>query len=276
MSDAMTTRAERLPTYFLPHGGGPCFFMDPPPGGPGTWDRMADFLRSVAGDLAEPPRAILIVTGHWETENLAVTAGPHPGLIFDYYGFPESTYQLTYPAPGDPALAARVAEMLAAAGFPTVQDPARGFDHGMFIPLKVAFPEASIPVVELSVRRDLDPAAHLAIGRALAPLREEGVLILATGMSYHNLRGFFTTDPRAGLASAAFDAWLAKAVVQEPAAREAALIDWEKAPAARECHPQEEHLIPLMVAAGAAGQDTATHAYADVVLGKRLSGFRFG
>lgn len=272
----MQSSGARLPTYFLPHGGGPCFFMDPPPGGPGTWDHMADFLRSIPRDLAETPRAILIVTGHWETEDLAVTAGPHPGLIFDYYGFPESTYRLTYPAPGEPALAARVAEMLTAAGFPTVQDPARGFDHGMFIPLKVAFPEAAIPVVELSVRRDLDPAAHLAIGRALAPLREEGVLILATGMSYHNLRGFFTTDPRAGLASAAFDAWLAKAVVQAPAAREAALIDWEKAPAARECHPQEEHLIPLMVAAGAAGGDAATHAYADVVLGKRLSGFRFG
>ncbi|HTH99704.1 MAG TPA: class III extradiol ring-cleavage dioxygenase [Acidisoma sp.] len=266
----------RFPTYFLPHGGGPCFFMDPPPGGPGTWDRMADFLRSIPTDLVETPRAILIVTGHWETEGLAVTAGAHPALIFDYYGFPESTYRLTYPAPGAPELAAQVAAMLSAAGFPTREDPERGFDHGMFIPLKVAFPEAAIPVVELSVRRDLDPAAHIEIGRALAPLRDEGILILATGMSYHNLRGFFTTDPRAGAASEAFDAWLTKAVCQDSAAREAALIGWEGAPAARACHPQEEHLIPLMVAAGAAGADAATHAYADVVLGKRLSGFRFG
>lgn len=266
----------RLPTYFLPHGGGPCFFMDPPPGGPGTWDRMADFLRGLPADLGESPRAILIVTGHWETEGLAVTSGAHPSLIFDYYGFPESTYHLTYPAPGAPALAGRVAVLLRDAGFPTVEDPERGFDHGMFIPLKVAFPEARIPVIELSVRRDLDPAAHIEIGRALAPLRDEGILILATGMSYHNLRGFFTTDPRAAAASQAFDAWLTKAVCQEAKAREAALIGWEGAPAARQCHPQEEHLIPLMVAAGAAGADRAVHAYADEVLGKRISGFRFG
>ena len=127
--------------------------------------------------------------------------GTNPPLIYDYYGFPESTYRLQYPAPGSPALAAEVAALLRKAGFPTAEDAERGFDHGVFIPFLVAFPEASIPVVELSVRKDLDPAAHLAIGRALAPLREDGVLILATGMSYHNLRGFFSDDPRASAAS---------------------------------------------------------------------------
>jgi aromatic ring-opening dioxygenase catalytic subunit (LigB family) len=147
----------------------------------------------------------------------------------------------------------------------------------VFIPFLVAFPEAKIPVVELSVRRDLDPAAHIAIGRALAPLREDGVLILATGMSYHNLRGFFAADPRGTAASEAFDGWL-KAAVCEPDAeeRDRRLVAWETAPSARLCHPQEEHLIPLMVAAGAAGTDRATHAYSDRVLGKALSGFRFG
>ncbi len=268
--------AGRLPTYFIPHGGGPCFFMDPPPGGPGTWDRMADFLRGLPGDVGETPRAILIVTGHWETPELAVTAGAHPGLIFDYYGFPESTYQLTYPAPGHPGLAGQVADLLEDAGFPTTLDAERGFDHGMFIPLKVAFPDAAIPVVELSVRKDLDPATHIAIGTALAPLREDGVLILASGMSYHNLRGFFANDQRVEAISEAFDAWLAKAVCQPQSPREAALIGWEAAPYARICHPREEHLIPLMVAVGAAGGDAATHAYSDVVLGKKLSGFRFG
>lgn len=266
----------RLPTYFVPHGGGPCFFMDPPPGGPGTWDRMADFLRSLPGDLPEKPRAILVITGHWETPGLAVTTSAHPGLIFDYFGFPDSTYELTYPAPGDPKLAGQVADLLEEAGFPVLLDAERGFDHGMFIPLKVAFPDAAIPVVELSVRKDLDPAAHIAIGRALAPLRDDGVLILATGMSYHNLRGFFANDPRVEAISEAFDTWLAKAVCQNQASREAALIGWEGAPGARICHPREEHLIPLMVAAGAAGADPALHAYSDVVLGKKLSGFRFG
>jgi aromatic ring-opening dioxygenase catalytic subunit (LigB family) len=251
--------------------------MDPPMGPPGTWDRMAAFLRSLAGDLGATPRAILAVTGHWETDDLRVTAGANPSLIYDYYGFPESTYHLTYPAPGSPALAAEVAGLLRRAGFPTVEDPERGFDHGVFIPFLVAFPEARIPVVELSVRRDLDPAAHIAIGQALAPLRADGVLILATGMSYHNLRGFFSNDPQAKAASEAFDAWLGKAVCDpDPAARDRSLIAWETAPAARQCHPQEEHLIPLMVAAGAAGADRATIAYSDRVLGKALSGFRFG
>jgi aromatic ring-opening dioxygenase catalytic subunit (LigB family) len=266
-----------LPTYFAPHGGGPCFFMDPPMGPPGTWDRMAAFLRGLPADVGETPRAILAVTGHWETDDLRVTAAAHPPLIYDYSGFPESTYRLKYPAPGSPALAAEVATLLRAAGFPTAEDPERGFDHGVFIPFLVAFPEAKMPVVELSVRRDLDPAAHLAIGRALAPLREDGVLILATGMSYHNLRGFFSDDPRASAASEAFDGWLTAAVCQpDPAERDRRLVDWESAPAARLCHPQEEHLIPLMVAAGAAGADPARHVYADRVMGKALSGFRFG
>jgi aromatic ring-opening dioxygenase catalytic subunit (LigB family) len=130
--------------------------------------------------------------------------------------------------------------------------------------------------VELSVRKDLDAAAHIAIGAALAPLRDDGVLILASGMSYHNLRGFFANDERVEMISETFDAWLADAVCQPKARREAALINWESAPGARICHPREEHLIPLMVAAGAAGKDAAVHAYSDVVLGKKLSGFRFG
>jgi aromatic ring-opening dioxygenase catalytic subunit (LigB family) len=272
----MSAIPERLPTYFMPHGGGPCFFMNPPPGGPGTWDRMAEFLRSIPDDVGAAPRAILVVTGHWETEALRVTSGAHPGLIFDYYGFPEETYRLTYPAPGDPQLAAEVAALLTKAGFPCAMDDERGFDHGMFIPLKVAFPDAAIPVVELSVRQDLDPAAHIAIGRALSPLRAQGILILCSGMSYHNLRGFFTNDARAGEASRAFDGWLTEAVCAPAEARNAALTAWEQAPAARICHPREEHLIPLMVAAGAADGDAAQHTYADTVLGKALSGFRFG
>jgi aromatic ring-opening dioxygenase catalytic subunit (LigB family) len=223
------------------------------------------------------PRAILAVTGHWETDDLRVTAGANPQLIYDYSGFPESTYHLKYPAPGSPSLAAEVAALLRTAGFPTTEDAERGFDHGVFVPFLVAFPEARIPVVELSVRRDLDPAAHIAIGRALAPLREDGVLILATGMSYHNLRGLFSTDPRGAAASDAFDGWLRAAVCDtDPAERDRRLIAWDTAPAARQCHPQEEHLLPLMVAAGAAGGDAARHVYADRVFGKALSGFRFG
>ena len=182
-------------------------------------------------------------------------AARSPPLLFDYYGFPEHTYRLKYPAPGSPALAARVRELLADADIAADEDPARGYDHGVFVPFLLAFPDADIPVVQLSLRADLDPAAHLAIGRALAPLRDEGVLIVGSGMSYHNLREFWSTRPADVEAAARFDAWLAAAVENpESAARDAQLAAWAAAPGARAAHPRDEHLLPLMVAAGAGGE----------------------
>jgi aromatic ring-opening dioxygenase catalytic subunit (LigB family) len=266
---------ERLPALFIPHGGGPCFFM-PPPYGP-LWDRMATYLRGLAASLSARPRAVLVISGHWETERPTVNAGRHPPLLFDYYGFPEHTYRLTYPAPGTPDLAARAQALLASAGIPSAAEAERGFDHGVFVPFLLIYPDADLPVVQLSLRRDLDPAAHLAIGRALAPLREEGVLIVGSGMSYHNLRHFRADEPRSNAAAARFDAWLTETVeTQDPAARAARLIAWEAAPDARECHPEAEHLLPLMVAAGAAGSDQGRRNYSDRIMGKAISGFRFG
>ncbi len=267
------TTTDRLPTVFIPHGGGPCFFMDPPAAAPHLWDRMAAYLRGIADDLPVRPKAILVISGHWETVRPTVNAAPAPGLLFDYYNFPEHTYRLTYPAPGAPALADRVADLLAASGRPVDRETARGWDHGVFIPLKVTFPDADIPVLQLSLVAGLDPAEHLAIGRALAPLRDEGVLIVGSGMSYHNLGDFF--GPRGDAASDAFDAWLTGAVA-DPAARDAALTAWAAAPFARVCHPREEHLLPLMVAAGAAEGDPGVRDYADHIMGKAISGFRFG
>ena len=159
----------RQPTFYIPHGGGPCFFMDDPRG---TWTGMEAFLRDWPGTLAEKPRAILIVSGHWETQGFRFTGNAQPPLIFDYYGFPPHTYELTYPAPGDPDLAARAAALLSAAGFDAGVDPERGLDHGVFVPLKVAFPDADIPVVEMSLDRNLDPALAFDVGAALAPLRD--------------------------------------------------------------------------------------------------------
>src|SRR6185437_8502008 len=139
---------------------------------------------------------------------------------------------------------------LASAGIASDEDAERGFDHGVFVPFLLAFPEATIPVVQLSLRTDLDPAAHLAIGRALAPLREQGVLIVGSGMSYHNLRYFRADEPRSNAASEHFDAWLTETVeAADPALRERRLIAWAEAPDARACHPESEHLLPLMVAA---------------------------
>ena len=267
----------RQPTLFIPHGGGPCFFMawDPPD----AWDRHRAFLERLPATLPEQPRALLVISAHWEAPQFTVQKNAAPPLLYDYYGFPPHTYQLTWPAPGSPELAVRVAGLLSAAGLPCAFDTQRGFDHGVFVPLKVAFPEADIPCVQLSLRTDLDPAAHLAAGRALAPLRDEGVLIIGSGNTYHNmgvmmhaLRGDVTD-----IHGREFDAWLTETVTHPDAAERARrLSDWFRAPGARDAHPREEHLIPLFVAAGAAGTDSGVKCFEDRVMGAVESAFRFG
>ncbi|MBL0421577.1 dioxygenase [Ramlibacter sp. AW1] len=235
----------RLPALFVPHGGGPSFFMT------GERKRLyqptEDFLRGVHTLLPARPRAILLATAHWETEIPSFTGGERPGLIYDYYNFPPETYELTYPAPGDPALAQRAASLLQAAGVESAVDPAYGWDHGVFIPLKVMFPAADIPVVAMSLQHRLDPAFHCRLGAALRPLRDEGVLIVGSGMSYHNQRHY----PEAAPASQAFHDWLDQALAGGWSARTDRLAQWSEAPGGRACHPREEHLLPLMIACGA-------------------------
>ena len=260
-----------LPSLYIPHGGGPCFFMPDPNG---VWTKMAAYLRSIAASLPEPPKALLVISGHWEERGFALTgAAEHPGLVFDYYGFPPETYQLQWPTPGAPWLAERAAGLLREAGLPAGIHPTRGFDHGVFVPLKVAFPEAAIPCVQMSLVAGLDPALHLAAGAALAALRDEGVLVIGSGMSFHNLRVY--GDPRAEQPSREFDEWLTMAAQAGGAERAALLAKWSEAPYARFCHPREEHLLPLMVAAGASDAPGAKD-YGEVVLGGAVSAFRFG
>lgn len=261
--------SHRQPALYLPHGGGPCFFMEDPAG---VWTGMRTFLEGVPESLPEPPRGILVVSGHWETEGFRLTGSARPDLVFDYYNFPAHTYALRYDAPGAPALAARAAGLLAAAGLDAGVDGDRGLDHGVFIPLMVAWPDAAVPVVELSLDKGLDPVLHLAAGQALAPLRDDGVLVLATGMSFHNMRGY--GDPRFTAPSRAFDAWLTEALEMEGPARASQLARWDAAPQARACHPREEHLLPVMVAAGAAA-GPGRRIYSELVLQTALSGFRF-
>lgn len=276
MTQSTATLNEHIaqPVLFIPHGAGPCFFMDWNPAD--AWDGMAAFLGAIVASLPSRPRAILLISAHWLTQGFSVTAGAKPELIFDYYGFPRHTYELTYPAPGAPALAERVSSLLSAAGLTSHQDRQRGFDHGMFIPLKLMFPDADIPVVQLSLQDGLDPAAHLVAGEALQPLREDGVLIIGSGMSFHNMRGY--GDASFTPLSEAFDDWLSQAIAADPKECKAALHDWISAPHARQCHPLggEEHLIPLMVAAGAAGQDVGRKIYSEKVLKTQLSAYRFG
>lgn len=259
----------RQPTFFIPHGGGPCFFMNDPRG---VWTGMEGFLRSLPGRLPERPTAILVVSGHWETEGFALTGAEKPGLIYDYYGFPEHTYQLRFDVPGAPWLARKAAALLESAGLNARVDPDRGLDHGVFVPLKVAFPDADVPVVEMSVERDLDPALHMAAGRALAPLRDMGVVIVGSGMSFHNMRAY--GDPRFTEPSQAFDRWLTAAIQSPNAARAHALERWSDAPAGRLSHPEEEHLLPLMVAAGAS-VEPGERVYAETVMETAISGFLF-
>ena len=266
--------SERLPTLFIPHGGGPCFFMEPPASWPrDTWDGMAAYLRGLDASLGVRPKAVLVISGHWEAQRATVNAGERPRLLFDYYGFPEHTYRLTYPAPGAPALAGRVRELLEGAGFDTEADADRGYDHGVFVPFKLIYPDADVPVVQLSLLEGLDPEAHLAMGRALAPLRDEGVLIVGSGMSYHNLHQMFSD--RGAEAAQAFDDWLAGAVA-DPELRAERLRHWAAAPGARDSHPREEHLLPLMVAAGAAEGEPGVRNYSQPLFGKAVSGFQFG
>jgi aromatic ring-opening dioxygenase catalytic subunit (LigB family) len=237
---------------------------------------MAAFLRSLPRLAGGAPRAVLVISAHWECPEATVLSVNQHTLLFDYYGFPESSYRLTYPARGSEPVAQRVAELLAQAGIASAREEQRGLDHGVFIPFKLIYPAAEIPIVQLSLLEGLDPAEHLALGQALAPLRDEGVLIVGSGMSYHNLRSFFTTQGSAVSAAAAFDSWLGEAVTADPQQRLELLAGWQRAPGGRECHPRSEHLIPLMVAAGAAGDDAGAVVYREAVLGKLISGVQFG
>ena len=273
-SASVADRSARMPTFFIPHGAGPCFFMDWNPAD--TWDRMAAFLKGIAATLPEKPRAIVLVSGHWLEQDFSLTGHPNPPLIYDYSGFPPHTYELTYPAPGEPELADRIAGLLRQTGRRGRIAPRGGFDHGMFIPLKLIFPKADIPVIQLSLRHDMDPAAHIAAGRALAPLRDEGILVVGSGMSFHNMHGY--GDPAYTPRSAQFDAWLTEAVESETEQREALLHQWTSAPHARDSHPPggEEHLLPLMVVAGAATGSEGRKVYSEEVMKTTLSAFRFG
>ena len=277
MSDQLSTSpspASRMPTIFVPHGAGPCFFMDWSPRD--AWTKMGQYLQGVAATLPRQPTAIVLVSAHWLESGFVTTGGAQPEMIFDYSGFPAHTYALKYPAPGAPALASEISTLIEQAKLTGGVNTHRGFDHGMFIPLMMMFPEANIPVVQLSLRNDLDPQAHLDAGRALESLRDQDILILGSGMSYHNMRGY--GNPASTAPATEFDTWLAQAVALPSTQRYEALSAWELAPSARLAHlpRQEEHLLPLMVVAGAAGNDAGKCVFTDKVLEVPLSGYQFG
>jgi aromatic ring-opening dioxygenase catalytic subunit (LigB family) len=267
--DSMATTGSdgRMPATYITHGGGPCFFMDWDP--PDAWDELRAALEAIVPGLPRRPPAIVVVTAHWESPEVAIASGARPGLVYDYGGFPPHTYELTYPAPGDPDLAARIAGLLEEAGIAHRLDPTHGWDHGVFVPLKVMVPDADIPVVAMSLRADLDADAHLELGRALAPLRDEDVLIVGSGSSFHHFAHFGSPE------AAPFDEWLNDTVVEPAERRWASLADWESAPYARHAHGREEHLLPLMVVAGSASDRPARVAFRGEVLSTPMSCWLF-
>jgi len=266
----------RLPTFYLSHGGGPWPYMNDEARRP--YARLEESLRELPRQLPRKPEAILIVSGHWEESEFAVMAGAAPPMIHDYGGFPEELYHIRYAAAGSPRLAQQAQSLIQQTGLPARLDAGRGFDHGTYSVLAVTHPQADVPVFQVSLRADYDPATHLRLGRALAPLRDEGVLIIGSGSSYHNLRRFFGARVRREDA-AQFDTWLRETLVESaPARRSQRLLEWERAPAARDAHPQADHLMPLHVVVGAAEEEPGRIVYSqDDFLGMiALSSYRFG
>jgi aromatic ring-opening dioxygenase catalytic subunit (LigB family) len=266
----MTT--SRPPVLFLSHGGGPWPYVDALKAMYAGTERE---LRMLPRRFGARPKGVVVVSGHWIAPRFSVSTAAHPPMDYDYSGFPPHTYQIRYPAPGDPGLAERARGLIVAAGIELVADPAKGFDHGVFVPLGLMYPAADMPIVMLSVKSDYDPREHLALGRALAPLRDEGVLIVGSGLTYHNMRGFNLDSSTAD--AEVFTHYLSEALAfTDVRARDEKLVHWERAPRARIAHPREDHLMPLVVAAGAAGADRGRVLFAESVMKIPMTSYVFG
>jgi aromatic ring-opening dioxygenase catalytic subunit (LigB family) len=262
----------RYPVLFVSHGGGPWPWVE---GMKEMFARTAREFAALPARLPGKPKAVLVITGHWEAPEFSVSTAQRPPMDYDYSGFPEHTYHLQYPAPGSPGLAHHVRELLAAAGIRSLEDPHRGLDHGTFVPLALMYPQADVPVVLLSLKSSYDPAEHVRAGEAIAPLRDEEVLIMGSGLTYHNMSGF--GRPSSTAPAEAFEEYLHQAISQRDATvRNRMLVHWESAPAARLAHPREDHLMPLMVVAGAAQADAGERIFVDRVMQVPMASYRFG
>jgi aromatic ring-opening dioxygenase catalytic subunit (LigB family) len=268
---------EKLPVFFIPHGGGPWHVINDSFGDPEGYEELRKFLKTLGEKYSKKIKAVLVISGHWEEKVPTINFSENPNLLYDYYGFPEYTYHLTWPAHGDIKLAEKIEQLLTQNGFKTAREYNRGYDHGVFVPLTIAFPNPEIPVVQLSLIQGLDPQQHINMGKALEPLREEDVLIIGSGMSYHNIQSFFSNNPKVKEISEEFDNWLNGTITNHNnQERETRLIDWHKAPGASFSHPRSEHLLPLFICAGAGNSDQAKQVYSDYLMGAKISAFAFG
>ncbi len=265
----MPNQNDQAQIVYFSHGGGPLPILGDP-----SHQAMVDFMRNLPSRLNKP-NAVLVVSAHWEERAATLMSAPTPPMFYDYYGFPEEAYRITYPAPGSPELAKRMAGLLEKNNVPARLDPQRGFDHGLFIPLKMMYPQADIPSLQLSLLRGLNATAHIALGKALRELMTENILVIGSGFSFHNMGAFDwggmdTPDP----ANDAFQDWLIETCTGplSQAEREQRLSEWQKAPSAHYCHPREEHLLPVHVCLGMADKP-AIKVFDDYILGKRSVAF---
>jgi aromatic ring-opening dioxygenase catalytic subunit (LigB family) len=258
------------PVLYIPHGAGPLPLL-----GDKGHQTMVSFLKNIAPTFGKPS-AIVVISAHWEEDMVTITSAETPPLLYDYYGFADAAYEIQYPAPGAPMLAEKIYHLLQQSGFEARLDSRRGFDHGVFVPLKIMFPDAGIPCVQLSLLNNLNPETHIKIGRALSELRKENVLIMGSGFSFHNLKAFFSHPIDAPDArNEAFQHWLIDTCTNTELSaheRENRLIGWSHAPFAKYCHPREEHLLPLHVCFGVANS-SARLVFDDIVAGKKASAF---
>jgi 4,5-DOPA dioxygenase extradiol len=255
---------------YLSHGGGPLPLLGDP-----AHTHLIQVIKEITISLPMPD-AILVISAHWEASKPTITSAAHPSLLYDYYGFPKEAYEIEYPASGAVALAGQVFDLLATAGMEAKLDDQRGFDHGLFVPLKLMYPAANIPCAQLSLINNLDPREHICIGSALTELKQQNVLVIGSGFSFHNLKAFFSAPTEAKkLLNENFENWLVDTCTNPKLSEEARkerLIHWDNAPGARFCHPREEHLLPLHVCYGLAGTG-AKEVFRFKILGKMASAY---
>ena len=237
---------------FLSHGGGPLPLL----GDPGHRE-MVSCLSNITKELHKP-EAIVVISAHWEASAFRVHTAKQSPLLYDYYGFPEESYQIQYPCPGQPDLAQDIIAALNAAGLPCAEETQRGLDHGVFVPLTIMYPEADIPCLQISLGNHLNAQSHLQLGEALRALMGKNVLVIGSGFSFHNMAAFFSPGgSQHQTLNQQFEAWLRETCGPSELShsqRWQRLAQWQHAPGAQYCHPREEHLIPLHVCYGLAQQ----------------------
>ena len=253
---------------FLSHGGGPLPLL----GDEGHLE-MVKNLKYLTSKMNKPS-AIIVISAHWEEEIPTITSAANPPLIYDYYGFPKESYLIEYPCPGEPFLAKQIEKVFSRSNIKTRLDEQRGFDHGLFVPLKIMYPEANIPCIQLSLLKSLNPAEHIKIGSALSGIKYDDLLIIGSGFSFHNMRAFFETDTvESTTMNEKFEQWLIDTCSNpdiDETERHRRLENWEDTPHARYCHPREEHLLPLHVCYGVT-QSYCTKYFELRILNKKSS-----